>query len=188
MTFESVMELTRTISSHTAFEDEECRAYYDLLCALEPLNVIVEIGCQFGRSSSIALQVGYEKMLDYVGIDPFIDPPDARKAWVKMASNIGGPWRLLVKRSEECRDDLPALVHLALIDGDHREDAIRIDCQLLMPRITIGGHLLLHDYGRESLPDVYPTVKAQMVEAIMAGKHWEELPTVGCLGIWRKVA
>lgn len=188
ISFEQVMALTSTISSHTAFEDAECRAYYDLLCALKPGSTVVEIGLQFGRSTSIALQVAKESGLTYIGIDPFTDPPDARDAWIKLANRIyPGNFILLERRSGECGQVLLGEVNLALIDGDHTEGGVRIDCQLLMPRIAVGGYLLFHDYSRESLPDVYPTVNSEMVAAIMAGGEWEEEPTVGCLGIWRKM-
>src|SRR5213592_1107799 len=73
MTFDEVMTFTRTVSSADAFRDEECRRYYEILDSLDPGSLIVEVGLEFGRSSSVALQVAKAKQLRYRGIDPFWD-------------------------------------------------------------------------------------------------------------------
>jgi len=57
LTFDKVMKLTRTISSPAAFEDPECELYWTALSSLPDGSTIVEVGLQYGRSSSIALQV-----------------------------------------------------------------------------------------------------------------------------------
>lgn len=181
--FDEVMALTRTVSGNAAFEEEECLAYYDLLASLPDGATVLEIGLQFGRSSSIVAQLQQDKRLHYIGIDPFVDPPDAKEAWCKLMIQIGASYSLFAVRSDEVTV-LPPL-DLALIDGDHNADAVANDCRLVLPKIKVGGYALMHDYGRESLPNVYPTVNAAMVAAQM-NAEWCELPTVGTLGIWRK--
>jgi len=197
LTFEDVMRVTSEVSGNAAFEDNECRAYFDLLIGLPDElpddATVVEIGLQFGRSSSIVMQVGHEKRFRYWGVDPFIDPPDAREAWTKLAERLGcEEYALLHMKSQDADPYLPQDVDLALVDGDHWASSVESDCKLLMPRIKSGGWMLFHDYGRESLPQVYPTVQAEMVRDVVwrHGKlhdRWEELPTVGTLGIWRKL-
>src|SRR5438445_8849629 len=88
MTFDEAMILTRTISSPAAFEDDECHAYFDILMTLPENALIVEIGLEYGRSSSIALQVAKNKKLHYVGIDPFPDE-DVYVKWLDMAHQVG---------------------------------------------------------------------------------------------------
>src|SRR3989304_4190401 len=100
MTFDQVMELTRTVSSHTAFEDAECRAYYELLMGLPHGATVVEIGLQFGRSSSIVMQESLEKHFDYHGVDPFVDPPNARDEWMALAQRLGVPVKIYLMESE----------------------------------------------------------------------------------------
>ena len=181
-TFDQVMAVTRGISSHTAFEEPECRAYYDLLCSLPDGATVLEIGLQFGRSSSIVAQLEKAKKFRYIGVDPFTQPPDAQKAWIDLMRRLAGAYQLYKMKSA----DVPPLppLDLALIDGDHWADGVRTDCRLVLPLIKAGGYALFHDYGREPLPDVYPTVHAEMIAAQMTG-DWQELPTVGTLGIWR---
>ena len=187
LTFAEVMKLTSTISSHTAFEEAEGEKYFELLMSLPARSNIVEIGLQFGRSSSIALQVAKVHKLIYWGVDPFKNPPDSREAWFRMVKKIDMPdYNVLVDMSQMASAWLPARTHLALIDGDHYADGVRHDIEMMAPLIVPGGYLLFHDYGHESLPDVYPTVNAYMVQEAMDGTQWEEEPTVGCLGVWRK--
>ena len=125
-TFEEAMQLTRTISSSTAFEDSECEAYFDILMSLPEDALIVEIGLEYGRSSSIALQVTQEHGLRYYGIDPFTDIEDAYPRWFDMAKQTGAMYRLAVMHSHEAVIGEP--VHCILIDGDHSYDAVVDDC------------------------------------------------------------
>jgi len=182
MTFDQVMTLTRTNSSPAAFEEPECKAYFDILMSLPKHSNILEIGMQFGRSSSIALQVAKERSLHYIGIDPFIDPPEAWQGWINMARGIGYPFTWHCCESHEAIN-LPG-VSLVLVDGNHWEEYVRKDIAIYSRLIWREGYMLFHDFGEQQLPDVYPTVDAKLVRALMS--HWEELPTVGCLGIFRR--
>lgn len=182
--FDEVMTLTRTVSSPTAFDDDECRAYYDLTVSLAPGSTIVEIGLQFGRSSSIVLQVAKDQGHRYIGVDPFIEPPEAEAEWRKMADALGAPYQLCMMRSDQWRDleYCPSAIHLALIDGDHSYNGVTTDIGIVAPRITPGGHMCFHDYGRESLPEVYAAVSD------WGGAGFTHVGTFGTLGVWRKDA
>jgi len=189
LTFEQVMQLTRTISSSAAFEEPECRAYFDILMGMpsDSKYPVVEIGLQFGRSSSIALSVAKERKLRYVGIDPFIDPPEAIDAWTSLARKIGHPFTLCCEDSKNSFVPMPGCV---LIDGNHWEEYVRSDTQRFASCVQVGGYALYHDVGDFQLPNVYPTVDAKLVRSLIAdlpGK-WEELPRVGCLGIFQRTA
>jgi len=180
MTFEDATILTRTVSSHTAFEDEECKAYFDILMSLPTNSRIVEIGLEYGRSSTIALQVAKYKGLEYVGIDPFFEHQDIMHSWCEMAMNANWNARLIALRSGDVH--LPGPTRCLLIDGDHSAEAVRDDCEQWMPRIPNGGYALFHDYKRASMPEV-----TYAVQSYFAGRlEWTELPTVGTLGVWRR--
>src|SRR5439155_12006161 len=126
ITFDEVMTFTRTVSSATAFEDEECRAYYDILNGLNSGSLIVEIGLEFGRSSSVALQVAKAKQLRYRGIDPFRDTPGTLEAWTKMAIAVDGAFQLYVMKSRDYSSEEP--IDALLIDGDHNYETVMLDC------------------------------------------------------------
>lgn len=179
ISFDQVMEFTRTVSGQAAFEDAECRAYYDILAALPEGATVVEVGLQFGRSSSIVAQVSLEKHFNYIGIDPFTQPQSALPVWVEMVRKIGVPFTLHCMRTDQVYP-LPS-PDVVLIDGDHHAPGVRTDCDAFVTRAK--RYMLFHDYGVESLPGVYPTVNACLKEH----GGWEELQTAGTLGIWRRL-
>ncbi len=181
ISFEDVMQLTSTVSSHSAFEDPECLAYYDILTSLDPGSVIVEVGLQFGRSSSIALQVAKAHHLRYHGIDPFIDPPNAHEEWMKLSLSIRNPeTHLHVQPSAKVTCIEP--IHTILIDGDHNYGFVSDDCHHFLPHVVAYGYALFHDYGSDSLPGVYKAVR----EYMMDHPEWMHLETIGTLSIWRR--
>lgn len=178
MTFADAMVFTRTVGSHTSFEDDECEAYFNILHSLPKDSLVIEVGLEFGRSSSIALQVAKANGLRYHGIDPFIEP-DVFPFWMKMARGFQ-PFRISVMKSQEVL--IGEAIATILIDGDHSYDAVRDDCVHYMPQVIRGGYALFHDYARESLPAVYNAVKDYMD----GNQHWDHVKTVGTLGIWRR--
>lgn len=183
--FNQVMTLTRTISGETAFDESECRAYYDLAAALDPGSTIVEIGLQFGRSSSIVAQLITPLNLNYVGVDPFVEPPEAEDAWVAMMKGCKCDFSLLPVAScyaAGFSPNFPTSIHIALIDGDHSFDGVTTDCGIILPRITPGGHVCFHDYRRDSLPEV-----TAAVDAAMAGQPFAHVGTFGTLGVWKHI-
>jgi hypothetical protein len=186
MTFEEVYAVTnRLVPDVRTFSEAECRRYFDLLMALPPQSAVVEIGLQFGRSSSIVAQVAKELDLFHFGIDPFIDPPDAYEAWSNLMRSFGH--RVICNRFPSTTEGIifPSSVKLALIDGDHWEAGVLNDIRLMAPVINPGGRMLFHDYGI-NLPNVYPSVNPGLVRANMPD-GWIEEDRTDTLGVWRKL-
>lgn len=191
ITFNEAMIFTSGVSGNAAFEEPECEAYYNLLKDLTPNSTVVEIGLQYGRSSSIVLQLQREIGFDYYGVDPFTDPPEAMTSFSGMAKKTGGAIRvMLCKSSDVLRNQtfhFPTSVDICLIDGDHSAEGVSSDIRLMAPRIRHGGYLLFHDYGGESLPGVWDAVHSYMKSPGSIGMAFRQLPTVGTLGIFRRV-
>lgn len=180
LTFEEAYEFTSKIGSHTSFELEECLAYFTLLMSLPVGSRIVEVGLEYGRSSSIALQVAKELLLSYVGIDPFMQEngDEAYLAWKRMADESGAVYALYKIRSSAF--PVSVSVDVVLIDGDHSYEGVLADCKHFLPHVNRGGFAMFHDYHRESLPDV-----TNAVDEYMSGHHdWTYLDTAGTLAIW----
>ncbi len=183
MTFDEAMILTRTVSSPAAFEDDECHAYFDILMTLPENALIVEVGLEYGRSSSIALQVAKDKTLRYVGIDPFSDEEVYAK-WLDMAHQVGFDNMVVVRgKSASSRIGSADLVSAILIDGDHSYNAVLDDCSHFLPLVERGGYALFHDYGRDSLPEVTQAVDDYFVDE----PTWKWYRQVGTLGIWGRL-
>lgn len=184
MTFDEAMVLTRTVSSSTAFEDDECRAYFDVLMSLPPDSLIVEVGLEYGRSSSIALQVAKEHGLRYWGIDSFSD--EVASKWLDMALPFANPPRFKLWRQPSNDFMITEPIAAILIDGDHTYEGVMADCEHFLPHVMQGGYAMFHDYARESLPGV-----TQAVQEYWLAHSVEWMPEVmrstGTLGIWRRL-
>ena len=209
MTFEQAYAVTcAAVPDVRTFSEAECRRYWELLVGDSTLAQwtpcgkgqqlsaahVVEIGLQFGRTSSLVAQASKMRSLIHYGVDPFIDPPEAKSAWCDLMERIGHPCILAEMRSDDPRlleTPFPERINLALIDGDHSEAAVANDIALLAPRIVPGGHLLFHDYG-VNLPNVYPAVRPEFVRAMMMPQstmehQWIEQDQTDTLGVWRKL-
>lgn len=180
--YEKVMQLTRTIASPTCFDEEECYAYFTILKLLKPNSVIVEIGLQYGRSSSIALQVASRNGCSYYGVDPFIDPPEAEKAWHEMATKAGRQFST-VRKCLSKDFAVPRPIDALLIDGEHAYANVKEDCEHLVPFVKVGGHAMVHDYRRPSLPGVEQAVDEYFNAHV---DEWHHVGTYGTLGVWRR--
>lgn len=184
-TFDEVMKLTNLISSETAFDPTECRLYYETLCqAIYNHGEFVEVGLQFGRSSSIALQIAKAFGVHYTGIDPFIEPPEAFTAWTGLLLAVK-PMNstLYVGKSGDFNGD-----HLTasciLIDGDHSEEQVYADADQYIDYLRVGGFLCFHDYQRASLPGV-----TKAVDRFIADTHYQirRVALAGTLLVLQKV-
>lgn len=174
MTFEQAYELTNTISSHAAFSLNESKFLWETLDSLSEGATLVEVGCQYGRSTSLLIQIAKAKNHNLILIDPFIDI-DSGVMCFEMLLKQRYPFTM------HCSKNKARLIHDPIdflhIDGDHEKAGIELDCKLLLPLCV--NYVAFHDYGRGSLPDVYPTVNKYMD----LGKFTPH-GVVDTLGIW----
>lgn len=177
ITFGEVMEFTRNISSHTAFDDDECKALYDLCCQVRPYGSVMEIGCQLGRTSSIIAQVGKAIPYNCIYVDPYLEDMGYLPIWISMMRQIGTDFTLHCMKSQDI--PLSTDVDLILIDGDHSFEIVKDDCEIA-DTLVAAGYVAVHDYGRDSLPDVYRAVNTKVLEL-----GWIPVGVYGTLGVWR---
>lgn len=181
MTFDEVMQFTRNVSGNAAFEDEECKLFYDTLVTLPPHSKIIEVGVEFGRSTSIILQVAREKQFQVYLIEP---SPQSR--FLEMAAQIGVPYTLIAMTTHQYvvqgQQIAPRSVGLVHIDGSHTAKDVAVDCAWLLPMVHKRGYMAAHDYGRDSLPEVYPTINGYVMN-----DRWQKVDHKGTLLVMRRV-
>ena len=178
MTFEEVWKVTDTISSETAYSREEGELLYNLLTALADGSCILEIGCEYGRSTSIIAQVSKQKQFDIHLIDPFpqLEP---YLSCTRMLFDHAVHFNLYRGKSQSVGPSVDR-IHLLHIDGDHSYESLKTDCRLWMPLATFA---VFHDYGRESLPDV----KEAVDDYLVGRPRWQKYKTAGTLMCLMKI-
>lgn len=182
-TYEEVMQLTRTVSAELAFDEFECKGMYDLLVSLPDEATVMEIGCQYGRSSSIIAQIAKAKDFKLYFIDNYAEGTGAPE-WIKMMTGIGHPFTLRCMTSERagCFPE-PAAVDLLFIDGFHETAWIDLDYVSHAWRVYPPGICCYHDFGRDTLPDIKTVTDARMT----IENGWEPISVWGTLAAWRRI-
>ena len=188
-TFEEVMELTGTISDVRILQLVECEAMYETLCQLPDGATLVEVGCDFGRSSSLMFQMAKEKRFLTIHIDPWRSEDDhgtqsAKAAeWMKVMCERCSyhPFVLLRMSTEEAERYLSRLtpygIDFAFIDGDHAQESVENDLAIVASRINSGGFLTAHDYPGAGVSDA--------IDPFVANEWTKEKQAYG-FGVWRK--
>jgi len=145
MNFEQVWAVTSKIGGF--FEKEEAELYWSVLHRT-PGPVVVEVGLENGRSTSIPAQ--YSKFvypLTIHCVDNFSTFGD--KGQRQFEDNMMEIQALYIlwKRPSHLMAGMFTDVSSILIDADH--DDSEVDCQTWIPQLASGGWMLFHDYGRE---------------------------------------
>jgi len=191
--FQEAMEMTKDVSAAAALSDTECKAFWERASAVMCGGLVVEVGCQYGRSSSLIGQAQALRGFNAVHIDPYLSlegerwvyHPEIVTSWVKMRLSINKPFTLLCMKTEEAEWHLERLcrdgIDLAFIDGDHEREAVEIDMALVGSRIKSGGVMMCHDYPHVSFPGL-----AHAVDAFTAN-GWTKEGQYDSLGIWRRL-
>ena len=180
--FDEVMETTRELHNDpNALQDVECEELHKCLSDVPSCGVVVEIGSQLGRSSSIIAQMQNERGFHAIHIDPYTSQPEIMHGWVQMMWELGARFTFVCARSQECAWLIKNLtIDVLFIDGDHTYESVLQDCILFGEQLKRTGVLLAHDYWNEGLHEVKKAVDDYMTIA------WHHIGVVGSMGVWIK--
>lgn len=183
-TFHEVMATTGPISNVHCLQIVECQAMYDVLCGLPEHATIIEVGSDYGRSSSIMAQVGAAKDFLTIHIDPWEEYKERASVWMR---NIGElcPWHRFIVFHMTTEQAWPMLwrvapegsVDMAFIDGAHDTPTVALDLGIAASRVKQGGYLLCHDYPSGGVTEA--------VDPYVA-RGWTKINQAYGLGIWRR--
>lgn len=154
LTFEQAYEHTSKVSSHTAYSEAECRLLFEVAMRTPRGGVMVEIGCEYGRSTSMLLQIAKE-----LGAELHLVEPHPKPELIEMLCNLSYPFILYVSKSGVTYG-LPDTFHFLHIDGDHDYEGVMSDLQMFVPFTE--GYVICHDFERESLPDVTRAIRSYL--------------------------
>lgn len=186
-TFDEVMRITRDVSGIAALEDPEAEALYNFCLHVPTGGLVIEVGCQLGRSSSLINQLALAIGFHDIHIDPWTDQPGWMKDWMEIMYNIGGAqehaFSVLCMRTKQAEGILSRLgpIDLAYIDGDHTKEIVDIDLDLIADKIKPGGFLTAHDYGNPGLAGV-----KEALDFYTTPDRWDAIGVFGSLGVWKR--
>ena len=169
LTFEKAMELTATVNCAGVYSDAALRGLWSAAINSPTVGNFVEIGCEYGRSTSLLAQVAKERNQYLVLIDPFVKHLDgkpgshAAASVIRMLVDIDVEFCLLRGHSYKVPYDFGPIAFLH-IDGNHSEAFLASDIQRFAPFLMDGGYVALHDYGN---PDPYSKDVQRVVDRMM---------------------
>jgi len=136
-----------------AFSPEETGTLYDYACLLKPNSNIVEIGSYSGRSSSLLGMLARDNNYNLTCVDCFVDfapgfssSKEMEEGFHKNMQRVEAKYKLLVMKSEKAVNIYKDEIDLLFIDGDHRYEGVKTDCQLWLPKLKPEGIVAFHDY------------------------------------------
>lgn len=197
MNREAILERTAQVSSIVLLQPTEAEGLFEAVSQCPASGLVVEIGCQLGRSSSLILQLAQQIGFHSIHIDPYTAQPDYLRGWIEMAHSLQQPFSLLCMRTEQAKWHLERLlgdgVDVAYIDGDHEAPGVKIDLELVADKVKVGGYLCCHDYGPEFLEEgsITPSYRFPGVAATVDAyteTGWEKIGVYHTLGVWRRTA
>lgn len=185
MNFQDILAQANTFSDEPAYHGEQLEALYNIVIDLPKGSNIVEIGVEYGRSGFVLAQASKEKGHKLFLVDSYQQDDSARaKACVEQWRanyDLITTARLIVQPSTKA--NLPVRkIDFLHIDGDHTAQGVEDDMKRWIPRVKKGRKIAFHDYGLDSLPEVYPTVNGLTKE--LGIKH---LYTVNTTGVFEKI-
>jgi len=178
--FNELMELTRTVNCEGVYSDLALSGLYGAAVSSPNVGNFVEIGCEYGRSTSLIAQIAKERHQYLVCIDPFVrhlsgEPGEnVGSHTFGMLCKIDLNFAFLRGKSYEVPYEFGPIAFLH-IDGNHSRPFIWSDFQRYAHLVVDGGHVAFHDYGD---PGPYCVDVKQYVDEILA-IHPERWTSVG---------
>lgn len=181
--YDEVMALTGTVSVVNILQIVECEAMYEVVCGLPDGAVIVEVGCDIGRSSTLISQVAAARDFLTIHIDPWAEFKDHAQEWMKNMSERCA-WHRFIALHMHTIEAAPFIerltpngVDFVFIDGSHGQPDVEIDLKVVASRVKPGGFLLAHDYPSGGV--------SEAIDPFVAS-GWTKYKQAYGLGIWTR--
>ena len=165
ISFEEVYRLADKSSAEVAFNRGEMSIMYDLLTNLIDNANVVEIGIQFGRSTTVIGLIAKEKNFHFTAVDNWReDVSSEARAHVDkvLIKELKLPIHIIDSTSRSAAHKYKRDIDFIHIDGDHTFNGVITDMEKWLPKVCKGGYVCFDDYGHDSLPDVYEAVSLYM--------------------------
>lgn len=160
MEFSEAWGIVEKVGTWDAIMPAAAEALWDEVVALGKARHLVEIGCHYGRSSTLWMLLAKQHghcltFIDPWGGPPFNDPAPARDeqtelhahSWLSAMRSHQYPFTLHCCMTEQIDPRLyPRSIDFLYIDGDHSERSVEIDCRMI-EQVNPGGVVAFDNYG-----------------------------------------
>lgn len=183
--FNEIYQMVEESAHEAAFNRGESEAMYNHLLLLPDGARVVEIGVQYGRSSTIIAEIGKAKNFDYTAIDSYVEDvsPEAKAHFEGQIAKYGWKVHTLWMDSNAARELYAGPIDFIHIDGLHDYEVVLMDAQKWLPSVKVGGYAFFDDFGHDSLPGVWQACS----EYFAVHPEWKFLGRYGDkLGIYQK--
>ena len=146
--------------------------------------VLIEVGCDVGRSSSLIAQVAAARGFLTIHVDPWEEFKDRAKDWMENVAERCEWHRFVVLHMTteaaevHIRRLTPDGVDFAFIAGCHDPDVVARDLEVVAARVKVGGFLLAHDYPSGGVTEA--------VEPFVEAGGWTKHKQAQGMGVWRR--
>ncbi len=141
-----------SVSIQTHMSRQELAALYDLAITCGPAPAVLEIGSYYGASTCYIGAAVRELNGTVTCVDTWANetmPEGPRETYAIFGENtawLGGVIVRVRKRSDEILPhDLPSVIDMAFIDGDHSYSCVSNDARIAGQLLREGGILAFHD-------------------------------------------
>lgn len=183
--FDKVYKIVEESSHETAFNKEECRALYNLLSDFDTDSNVVEIGVEFGRSTTVIAELANEMGFYFLAIDNWSGEYGgmAKDHVLSQKNKYDWDFNLWSMDSLKASKKYYGKIDLIHIDGDHSYEAVLADCEAWLPKVKKGGYACFDDWNHAGLPGVYRACKEYLTE-----DKWKFIGQYGeKLGVYQKL-
>lgn len=183
---DEIYQIVEESSHETAFNRGECEALFNKLLDLPKGAKVVEIGVEYGRSTSVIAEVGKERDFNFTAIDNWCQDNGAEAKAHVLSQIEKHQWKikLMTMDSNLASKIYEGKIDLIHIDGDHVYEAVKSDIEHWLPKVKSGGYACFDDFGHDSLPGVYQACEEYFNEHrnwIFCGRFGNKL------GVYQKI-
>ena len=161
-TLGEIYQIVEESGHETAFNKGEVEGLLKTLFSIDKPKILVEIGVEFGRSTSVfaEFQKGSAIKTSFFAVDNFSYPNLGADRFHVKAQMEKHNWKyvLIERDSQEYAEIFDLPIDLIHIDGDHSYEGVKKDCQSWLPKVRPGGYACFDDYGHPGLDGVKQAV------------------------------
>ena len=183
--FDAIYKKVEECSSENAFHRDEAQCLYDYVSKIKSSQIVVELGIEWGRSTTVIAELAAANNFTHIAIDNFCQEYGQQYRAFQYERKMKYGWKnTQIREMDSARsaEYFGKRAAFLFIDADHEYESVIRDTLAWLPKVKANGLLMFHDYARDSLPGVY-----KAVSELEDKKKIEHIESVHWLGVFKKL-